>query len=203
MVQRAYRSSSRTTVRSTSVPDPAPQRKLGLVLDQAFATYERDGRWYADGVFSDVTERKAAEARLAAEHAVTRVLAEAQSLERRCGVLRAIAENLGCAVAALWRIRSRAEELACEYLGTTGNRGRVAKRLPGDNVQPRRGCPAASGESRPAWIPDADTDANFPRRRPRSDRACAAGSRSIQTGGELTASWSSSRRRDPRPTRCC
>jgi PAS domain S-box-containing protein len=159
-------------------------------LDQALATYERDGRWYADGIFSEVTERKSAEARLAAEHAVTRVLAEAQSLESAApGVLRAIAESLGCAVAALWRIRTNAGELVCEYVwrhpGIEADAFDSACRTMTFNRG--AGLPGRVwGNLGPSWIPDAESDANFPRK----EAAIQSGLRSgfafpIQAGGDL------------------
>src|SRR5581483_10470348 len=52
---------------------------------------------------SDITERKRAEARLSAEHAVTRVLANAASLEAAVpGILDALLGSLEVDVAALW-----------------------------------------------------------------------------------------------------
>jgi PAS domain S-box-containing protein len=51
----------------------------------------------------DITERKQAEARLAAEHAITRLLTNAPSLELAApGILEALRESLEVDVAALW-----------------------------------------------------------------------------------------------------
>src|SRR5262249_41458961 len=67
---------------------------------------------YASG--TDVTERKREEARLAAQHAVTRVLAEAPSLAVATpNILRAICESLGWSVAAIWRIDPKEKVLRC------------------------------------------------------------------------------------------
>ncbi|MBI4484326.1 MAG: PAS domain S-box protein, partial [Acidobacteria bacterium] len=62
----------------------------------------------------DVTERKRAERRLAAQHAVTRILAEADSLaEAAPEILRAVCENLGWEAGALWTVDRAANVLRC------------------------------------------------------------------------------------------
>src|SRR5215470_5891229 len=67
---------------------------------------------YASG--TDVTERKCEEARLAAQYAVTSVLAEAPSLaEATPKILRAICESLGWSVAAIWRVDTKEKVLRC------------------------------------------------------------------------------------------
>src|SRR5262249_43678456 len=58
---------------------------------------------YASG--TDVTERKREDARLAAQYAVTRVLADAPSLAVATPrILRAVCESLGWSVGAIWRV---------------------------------------------------------------------------------------------------
>lgn len=55
--------------------------------------------------FTDITERKRAEARLAAEHSITRLLAQAQSLEEAApGILDALLESLEMDLGALWTL---------------------------------------------------------------------------------------------------
>src|SRR5215510_8139942 len=67
---------------------------------------------YASG--TDVTERKCEEARLSAQHAVTRVLADAPSLAVATPkILRAICESLGWSVAAIWRVDHQDQVLRC------------------------------------------------------------------------------------------
>jgi PAS domain S-box-containing protein len=57
-------------------------------------------------IFRDITQRKRAETRLAAEHAVTRVLAEAATLDEATPrILQAICESAGWEAGALWRVQ--------------------------------------------------------------------------------------------------
>jgi PAS domain S-box-containing protein len=57
--------------------------------------------WVASS--SDITERKRAESRLAAEHSITRLLASASSLDAAApGILQVLVESLEVDVAALW-----------------------------------------------------------------------------------------------------
>src|SRR5262249_8280928 len=56
-------------------------------------------------IAADVTERKCEEARLAAQHAVTRVLAEAPTLaDAAPRILQAVGESLDWPVGAIWRV---------------------------------------------------------------------------------------------------
>src|SRR5262249_48203346 len=67
---------------------------------------------YASG--ADVTERKREDARLAAQHAVTRILAEASSLAAATPrILRAICESLDWSVGAIWCIDPNDNVLHC------------------------------------------------------------------------------------------
>ena len=63
----------------------------------------------------DITQRKRAERRLAAGYAVTRVLAEAESLHAAAPlILMSICEGLGWELGALWRLDEIADVLRCE-----------------------------------------------------------------------------------------
>jgi PAS domain S-box-containing protein len=62
----------------------------------------------------DVSPRKREEARLAAQHAVTRVLAEAPTLASAGSrILRAVCECLGWEAAAIWQVDSKEKLLRC------------------------------------------------------------------------------------------
>lgn len=62
----------------------------------------------------DVSPRKREEARLAAQHAVTRVLAEAPTLaDAGSRILQAVCESLGWEAAALWQVDSKERVLRC------------------------------------------------------------------------------------------
>ena len=77
----------------------------------------RDARGAVKGgvlVCRDITERKRAERQLAAQFAVTRVLADADTLEQAAPeLLRAVCEGLGWDVATLWTIWEEEGVLGC------------------------------------------------------------------------------------------
>jgi len=65
-------------------------------------------------VARDITDRKQEERRLAAQHAVTRVLADSATLDEAAPkLLQAIGECLGWDVGVLWVVESRANALRC------------------------------------------------------------------------------------------
>src|SRR5262249_41961256 len=120
---------------------------------------------YASG--TDVTERKREDARLAAQYAVTRVLADAPSLAVATPrILRAVCESLGWSVGAIWRVDLKDKILRCVETwhlpwtaisefdlvtrSTTFERG---VGLPGRVWANRK----------PTWIEDVTHDQNFPR----------------------------------------
>ena len=113
-----------------------------------------------DGLISDITERKRAEQFLGVEHAVTRELAEASSLdETLTRVLESICATFSCFqwdMAAFWAIDAKANLLRCEIWCSPSTQAKefaaVSRRLalaPGISVP---GQVWASGEL--AWIPD-------------------------------------------------
>jgi signal transduction histidine kinase len=66
------------------------------------------------GTLQDITERKLAEQRLLAQHAVTEILAAVATLERATPkILQAVGEGLGWDVGALWRVDREAGVLRC------------------------------------------------------------------------------------------
>jgi len=116
---------------------------------------------YYDGLISDITERKRAEQFLAVEHAVTRELAEASSLdETLTRILESICATLSCFqwdMAAFWGVDAKANLLRCGEIWCSPSTqakefAAVSRRLP---LAPGISVPGqvwASGE--PAWIPD-------------------------------------------------
>lgn len=115
----------------------------------------------------DVTTRKRAEARLAAQFAVARVLADAPdepTMTRR--VLEAVASNLGWPWGALWRLDPDANVLRCAdiwhaptaALATLAARTRQLTLLPGQGVA---GQVLASAQA--FWVPDLRDSASFAR----------------------------------------
>ena len=122
---------------------------------------------YFDGAIVDITERKNAEQRQAAQYAVTRVLAEAATLQEAAPqILRAVCERLNWDVGTLWQVDHEAGLVRCVDVW----------HLPTESVEKfidvtrkttfRRGegLPGRiwSG-AQPIWIQDVTHDANFPR----------------------------------------
>lgn len=76
-----------------------------IPVDINTAIIEIDGKPAVLAVMRDITQRKTAERRLAAQYAVTRVLAEASSLaDAAPRILQAIGEALGWDAGTLWRV---------------------------------------------------------------------------------------------------
>jgi PAS domain S-box-containing protein len=120
---------------------------------------------YAVGV--DFTDRKREEARLAAQYAVTRVLAEAPTLaEATPRILQAICEDLGWSVGSIWRLDPKHNQLHCVeswHARSTEVREfdretRCRKFALGVGLPGRVWAQAA-----PVWIEDVTCDSNFPR----------------------------------------
>ncbi len=118
--------------------------------------------------FQDITARKRAERQLAAQYAVTRVLAEAATLEEAAPqMLRAVCESLGWEWGALWQVDERGEALRClETWSTTSTATAAFQALSRQTRLPRGvGLPGRVwAQAAPAWIPDVSQDDNFPRR---------------------------------------
>jgi len=118
-------------------------------------------------VARDITQRKQTERRLTTGYAVTKLLADAESLELVAPeILKAICEGLGWELGAVWGVEDGDELIQCldvwhlpqlEFPGfiraTRQSKFKKGVGLPGRVW--------ASGQS--AWIPDVPNDANFPR----------------------------------------
>ncbi|HKW85946.1 MAG TPA: PAS domain S-box protein, partial [Nitrospiraceae bacterium] len=128
----------------------------------------RLGETYTFSAFvRDIIQRKRAERRLAAQYAVTRVLAESSTLqEAGSKMLKAICESLDWELGCLWSVDQRDGLLRCldiwhvpsveaaEFIAVSRQR----TFLPGIGLP---GRVWSSGQA--AWIPDVVKDANFPR----------------------------------------
>lgn len=68
---------------------------------------------------NEVAVRKLSEARLAAEHAVTRALAGARTLELAApAIVHAFCEHLGADVCSLWELNTAGSEISCSFIET-------------------------------------------------------------------------------------
>lgn len=94
------------------------QRRGGALLEVLLqVTPLRDAFGNITGWVSsvtDITERKRAELRLAAEHAITRILANAQGLEEAApGIIQVLLDSLEMDVAGLWWLDEKQHHLGC------------------------------------------------------------------------------------------
>ncbi len=118
------------------------------------------------GVMVDVTERKRAERRLAAQHAATRVLAESATLaEATPRILGAMGEGLAWDVAALWRVDDQAQLLRREMAWHSPEIDveRFEEKFKQTTLASGLGLPGRVWRAdEPAWIADVAAEPNFP-----------------------------------------
>ena len=119
------------------------------------------------GLQAEIAERERTQRRVATQYAVTRILAESNRLaETTPKIVRAICENLGWDMGAIWEVEPHAQVLRCVGIWhapvvvldefETATRQQT---FPSGIGLPGRVC--ASGQ--PAWIADVVMDRNFPR----------------------------------------
>ncbi|HXG64029.1 MAG TPA: ATP-binding protein [Blastocatellia bacterium] len=85
-----------------------------IPLEVSFGEFVRGGQHFFTGVIRDITQRKRAGSRLAAQHAVARILAESARInEAAHQILQAICECLNWDVGALWLVDEGHELLRC------------------------------------------------------------------------------------------
>ena len=147
------------------------RRKDGTHIDVSLTVSlikDSEGRIIgASKIARDITERKRAEQRLAAQYAVTRVLAETTTLHEAIpSMLQAICDSLGWAMGLFWLVDQQGKVLRCEEVwhlpGVAVSEFDGASR--GFTFTAGVGLPGrvwASGA--PAWIADVTRDDNFPR----------------------------------------
>jgi PAS domain S-box-containing protein len=120
---------------------------------------------YAVGV--DLTDRKREETRLAAQHAVTRVLAEAPTLAKATPrILQAICESLDWSVGAIWRLDTQHSLLHCveTWHGVSMGVGEFDRDTHSRTFGRGIGLPGRVwSQAAPVWIEDVTRDSNFPR----------------------------------------
>jgi len=115
----------------------------------------------------DITDRKRAEARIAADHAVTRVLAESPTLQAAAlRVLPAIGESLEWEMGAIWRVEEEAEVLRCVELWQVPQLHAPEF----EKITRTASFPSGVGlpgrvwaNGKPLWLHDVISDPNFPR----------------------------------------
>src|SRR5262249_32947086 len=102
---------------TTMVSDMEIRRDNRIIPVQVWAAPIYDNQRniaYAIAAFNDISDHKRAEIRLTAQYAVTRVLAEAQTLQQATtAVLRAVCESMGWQFGAMWQLDHKNEVLTC------------------------------------------------------------------------------------------
>ena len=118
-------------------------------------------------VARDITLRKRAERRLAAGYAVTRVLADAETLEAASPlILMSICEGLGWELGVIWRLDDTGEALKCAEIWHPPQLEFPNFVEDTREMTYRRGVGLPGRvwvTGQPAWIPDVPNDGNFPR----------------------------------------
>ena len=118
-------------------------------------------------VARDITLRKRAERRLAAGYAITRVLADAETLDQASPlILMSICEGLGWELGSVWRVDESGRALRCVELWHP-----PALQFPSFEWATREfgyqrgvGLPGRVWDTgQPVWLPDIPNEGNFPR----------------------------------------
>jgi PAS domain S-box-containing protein len=134
-------------------------------LEVSLGKFVRNGQPYFTGILRDITERKQAEKRQAAQYAVTRALAESDTLSQAAPkILQAVCESADWQVGAMWTLDRNVDLLRCldvwhlpdiqvdEFEALT----REMLFAPGLSL------PGRVWQNRtPAWISDVTHDPNF------------------------------------------
>lgn len=137
------------------------------VHDRAIRTYEEGGAMYAEGILTEITQRKQAERRRHILYATTRALAESNTPEEAIQrILQYVCENLEWEVGAFWIADRKTSDLHCVEMWHS-----PLVNIPEFEAMSRKivfqsgiGLPGriyASGM--PVWITDVVCDTNFPR----------------------------------------
>jgi len=145
-----------------------PRGRVRWVDVRATSVHAEDGSvtGYV-GTVEDITDRRRSERRVAAQHAVARVLAESPALDEAASrILQAVCEGLGWDAGGLWRLDPQDQVLRLsDFWHAPG------LRIDGFEAKSRAmtfargvGLPGRVWASRaPAWIADVTRDRNFPR----------------------------------------
>jgi PAS domain S-box-containing protein len=133
-----------------------------------FPLYDAAGNVYAScGISTDITERRRAERRLAAQFATARALAESETLaEATPRILSAVCDALGWECGAIWDRDRESDYLKCVATWHTPQRD-----YPGFEAASRKaifkrgvGLPGRVWSTlQPVWMPDVARDNDFPR----------------------------------------
>lgn len=117
---------------------------------------------------NEVAVRKQSEARLATEHAITRTLAAAHSLEAAAPlILKTFCDHLRADLSCLWLPDDSGAKLSCVHIETSKDAGDVSSFIAETR---RKNLPRGTGlpghvwaKNAPVWLPDTVKEEKFPR----------------------------------------
>jgi PAS domain S-box-containing protein len=136
-------------------------------LECSLAMWTVGTETFFSGILRDLTERKRAERRLAAQYEITRVLAQSASLEEAGPqLLQVVCESLEWDLGALWSVDRRANVLRCMDIwhGSSTSLEEFKALTSKTAFPPGIGLPGRVWTSgAPTWIFDVTVDSNFPR----------------------------------------
>jgi PAS domain S-box-containing protein len=138
-----------------------------IALEVSFGEFALGGRRYFTGIARDITERKRAERRLAAQYEVTRILSETPDLKDAAPhILKAVCEGLSWEMGALWVVDDDAQETHCveTWHAETVEKSAVEAMTLRRVFAKGEGLPGRVwAAARPMWVEDIVTQGNFPR----------------------------------------
>jgi PAS domain S-box-containing protein len=127
----------------------------------------RQERGLIYAIAADITERKREQVRLAAQYAITRVLADEQSLASATPrILEAICKSLNWLVGVIWRVDRKENLLRCveTWRMPSAEVEQFDQGTRSQTFSPGIGLPGRVwSQAQPTWIEDVTCDANFPR----------------------------------------
>jgi PAS domain S-box-containing protein len=153
---------------------------------------ELGGRFHFNVFLRDISERRRDEAYLAAQHAVTRALAESSSIEEAVPkTLESLGTHMQWQRGGYWTFDRKARLLRCTCLWRSASvaAGEFDLNSLELRFQPGVGLPGRVRSSRrPVWIEDVTTDPNFPRAEVAGKEGLrAAIGLPVEVGGEVVA----------------
>jgi PAS domain S-box-containing protein len=135
-------------------------------VDIGLSPLEVPGDILAIGVIRDLTERKRAERRLAAEHQISHILAASDTLgDAAPRIIQALCESLDWDAGTLWVVDRNAQLLRCVEVWHTpavdlAAFGQVCRQ---STFAPGMGLPGLVwANETPLWIPEIDADVDLP-----------------------------------------